>query len=158
METIAELTKASVPSGPWAIQQSVAVQGGSFNNIHFSWIVRAPEDPTPGSMYILAQVYEGLLSGLSTSVPGFVARSTGVESGEWVFDPSVTLAAGRTYWFAASGETTVLTSPLGPDLYPDGELYVAGTVEFDNTFRRFHVSSPNDRIDANFRLRGARVP
>ena len=156
IRTIVEVTRANIITGPGVPEQSATVLGGSFDNIRFSWIVRSGENPTPGNLYILTQVYQGKVRDLSSAVPGFLARSLRVEGGEYVFDAAVTLQSGAIYWFAADRETLYMSSQRTSDLYEGGDLYSAGPSEIGE-FRRFWLENPNERIDANFRLRGALV-
>ena len=157
LRTIVEVTRANVLTGPAVPEQSVTIVGGSYNNIRFSWIVRAGENPAPGNLYILTQVYEGRIRELGPAVPGFVARSLLVQDGEYFFDPSITLQAGAVYWFAADRETLYMSSQRTSDLYEGGDLYSGGGDELGE-FRRMWIEKPSERIDANFRLRGALVP
>jgi hypothetical protein len=82
--------------------------------------------------------------------PGFVASTSRLDDGEWVFDPGVSVTAGQ-YWFMAKSPMRIYTTPTTSDFYPGGDVYTAG---LSGPFLRFYVSSPSERIDALFQLRG----
>ena len=54
-----------------------------------------------GDMYLLTSAYTGTPQALSTSTSGFLAVSTAA-SGQWVFDPAVSIDADSNYYFYMS--------------------------------------------------------
>ena len=91
----------------FALGQSVTTpSGGPWQNITFNLVNGASSTQggagTPlasGTLFLLTQLYFGLPASLSTLTPGFVANTSTVSSGKWVFDPSVTLAPSTQYFF-----------------------------------------------------------
>jgi len=155
MQTIVEVTAARVQTSPVVLEQSVAVTGGSFNDIRFRWQVPTGGEPVTGNLYILTQEYLGEASGVNPAMPGFLARSVRVEAGDYVFDSGVTLRGGTTYWFVTDRTVGFFSSQGDTDVYPGGDLYTAG---LGDVFHRFYVINPSQRIDANFKLTGKVVP
>jgi len=98
IRTIAELLISNpFQAGPARLAQSVTLPaGGAFNNIRFRWIPFPGAPPLEGALYIIDREYLGAVDAVS-SAPGLVARSTRIESGEYVFDPAVTLTGGTKY-------------------------------------------------------------
>ncbi len=144
-----------VNTGPVVLEQSVTVTGGSFNNIRFRWQVPTGWEPVTGNLYILTREYLGEMSDIGPSMPGFLARSLRVDAGDYVFDSSVTLRGGTTYWFVTDREVGFFSSRGDTDVYPGGDVYTAGQVALGGVFRRFYVFNPSDRLDANFKLTGS---
>jgi LPXTG-motif cell wall-anchored protein len=87
--------------------------GGPWHNITFNFFsdVPAATPSATGTAYLLTQAYTGTPAGLSSSVAGFVAASTGVSSGKFVFAPSVTLQPNTQYF-----------------VYVDSSMYITGSV------------------------------
>ena len=167
--------------------QSVTVPGvSSYNNLRFNWdgyapgTVSAPGPRGPlavGDLFVLTQEYLGLPSGLGSSTPGFLAQSQGIDGGQYVFSPSVTLNGGAKYWFYSSWVPGTVHSfnPItgfSEDTYAGGDLYVAPVLGGSFTplpFRKAQASwrlispgppavyyqpPPGTYIDANFKLTG----
>src|SRR5882757_8437152 len=67
--------------------------GGPFNNIAFNFFSDVPATtPTAGgTAFLLSQVYLGAPAGLTTATPGFLAQSTSISSGRYLFNPSLIL-------------------------------------------------------------------
>jgi hypothetical protein len=159
IQTIAELLiPNAVQTGPARLAQSVTLPaGGAFNNIRFQWIPSPGAPPLTGALYIIDREYLGPLRVLSTA-PGLVARSIRIENGEYVFDAAVTLAGGTQYWFGADSDVKYLSSQRTSDIYAGGDLYFSGSLTGgEDSYVRAYVVSPNERLDASFSLRGARV-
>jgi hypothetical protein len=158
-QTIAELIIPNpVQTGPARLAQSVTLPAeGTFNNIRFRWTLSPGAPPLEGALYIIDREYLGAVSAVSTA-PGLVARSLRIEGGEYVFDNGVTLTGGTKYWFAADSNVGYLSSQRTSDIYPGGDLYFIGSLTGGETsYLRAFVSSQNERLDASFSLRGARV-
>lgn len=161
MQTILELVIPNgIQTGPALLAQSVTIPvGGALNNIRFRWTLANGAPPLAGALYILDREYSGPLTALSTA-PGFVARSIRIELDEYVFDPAVTLAGGRQYWFGADTAVKYLCSqPTSGDLYPGGDLYFQGSLTGgEHSYVRAFMFNQSERLDAGFSLRAARVP
>ncbi|HWB84292.1 MAG TPA: Ig-like domain repeat protein [Bryobacteraceae bacterium] len=71
---------------------------GTWNNIQVALLDNSGTSISSGHVYLLTQPYTGTPAGLSSEVTGFVAISTGVSSGYYVFDPGVTLQPNTTYY------------------------------------------------------------
>jgi hypothetical protein len=110
--------------------QSVTLSRGPISNLRFNWQISnnlgAKFPRAMGTLLILNQEYLGSPDALAEA-PGLVARSTGIENAEYLFEPSVTMQAGTTYWVFADAEGPVLATSFLParDHYPGGDLYVA---------------------------------
>lgn len=163
---LADVTTGYTGTDNWA-GQSVTITGtGTFESIRFCWYHYNPAG-TPvafGTLYLLTQEYLGLPSDLSTSTPGFVARSEGLADGEYVFPARAMMTAGRQYWFYSDTRGR-FTYSFNKDIYAGGDLYVTGMSTLP--FRKSQASwlllpsgeylkpAPGTSTDANFRLRGA---
>jgi len=160
IQTILDLVIPNpVRVGPAKLAQSITIPAGAaLNNIRFRWTPSSDAPPLTGSLYIIDREYLGPLSALSTA-PGLVARSTRIESGEYVFEPTVTLAGGTQYWFGSDSPVGyVCSQPTSGDLYPGGELYFQGSLTSgEDSYARASLFNPSERLDAGFSLRGARV-
>src|SRR5262245_58145137 len=77
--------------------------GGPWNNISFYFDSQVGAGGTTpfaiGDLFLLNQTYAGTPAALSSSTPGFLAMSTGISGGTWVFDASVVLQPLTTYYF-----------------------------------------------------------
>jgi hypothetical protein len=74
--------------------------GGPWNTITFNFLTGDP-GTTPvaaGTAYLLSSEYLGLPGNLSSSTPGFIAASTSVSSGVYLFSTGVTLSQNTEYW------------------------------------------------------------
>jgi hypothetical protein len=81
-------------------QDFTTAAGGGWDTLTFNFFSDVPAT-TPiaaGTAFILTQEYLGTPAALSSLTPGFVAASTGVSGGEWVFNAAVTLAGNTHYW------------------------------------------------------------
>jgi hypothetical protein len=93
-------------------------------------------------LYLLDQAYAGTPGGLSSSTTGFIAASTSIVGGVYLFDPLVTLQPSTQYFFYADIPIAVQGSQS--NVYAGGNLYYS----FGGAF----VNSPPD--EANFHLQG----
>ena len=69
--------------------------------------------------YLLTQQYLGAPQDLSAATPGFLATSTGVSGGAFVFDSTLTLLSNTKYYLY--GTSTFTAS--GGNFVPGGEAY-----------------------------------
>ena len=159
LQTVAELAFSNpAQAGPALLAQSITLPpGGAFNHIRFRWTPFPGAPPLTGSVYVIDREYLGPITSVSTA-PGLVARSTGIEGGESVFDPAVTLAGGTKYWFASDSSVGFLCSQPTSDVYAGGDLYFTGSLTGGETsYLRAFVYSQTEQLDSSFSLRGARV-
>ena len=85
--------------------QSVTVPlGTTWDNISFSLVDSTTLTPfAQGELFLLSASYSGTPTGLSPATSGFVASTTNIVGGEWVFAPSVTLNPTQQYFLYTSG-------------------------------------------------------
>ena len=159
---IADVTAGSTGTFNYA-GQSVYVPAGTYTNFRFQWYSTAKEAVAFGRLYVLTQEFLGLPGDLP-SAPGRLMASSGIEAGEYVFEPSSEFQGDRTYWFYTDTQGSFATS-FDIDTYAPGIGYVTGI--FSQPFRRTQASGrmvngqfvpapPGVTVDANFRLRGAK--
>jgi hypothetical protein len=143
-------TFPSQGSGFYLGQSATTPAGNSWDNLSFSFDASG----TPyanGELFLLSSAYAGAPSGLSSSTTGYVASTTDIESGEWVFAPDVTLDASTQYYFydaTAFSGTEVLYA--ASDVYSGGEAFQAN----DSSGPFYAISS----ADINFTLSATDVP
>jgi hypothetical protein len=108
--------------------------GGRWHDLTFSFFFDLLPPTTPaasGTAFLLTQEYPSTPAALGSSTPGFLAQSTGVVGGQWVFDPGVTIQPNTTYWVyenAALGHITGSNTVLGIQSYvafADSTTYAA---------------------------------
>ncbi len=157
--TIAEMTAgiftAWAPGlAPYLMGHSVTVLPPySYTGPHFSWL-DDKKNPSlaVGTMVIFTREYLGPAQGIGPSTPGFLARSVRIEGSDFVFDDSVVLNPGATYWFLeeTAGAFSRYFTTGNVDVYPGGDFYNASV---DGTWVRREVR-PGSKEDASFRLSG----
>src|SRR5665213_2138965 len=87
--------------------------GGPWNDIAFNFFSDVPA-ATPlagGDAFLFTQEYLGTPAAMSSATPGFLAASTSVAGGKYIFDPSVLLNPGTEYWLYV--DTPLQTSGAG---------------------------------------------
>ncbi len=100
----------------------VTVPHGTWNNIQLALYSHSGAALSAGTLYLLSQPFTGNPADLNTSVTGFVAASTGVTNGYYVYDSSVTLQPNTTYYFyAGSG-----FQDIGNDTGGSRNVYISG--------------------------------
>jgi len=99
--------------------------GGPWNNITFNFFsdIPAVTPSAAGTAYLLSEAFTGTPTSLSNAAPGFIAASTGVSGGQYVFSPSLQLAANTMYFLYENGVVTV----SGGNAVPGGIAYFAPT-------------------------------
>lgn len=107
-------------SADYFVGQSITTPSeGSWNNIRFTFLLSSGgKAPNVGDLYLLDQAFAGQAGTLSTSAPGFLAKSSGKTDGSWSFDGTVVLNPATTYYFYTQ-------SPQNPFFY--SSVYAAGT-------------------------------
>lgn len=130
-----------------------------WNQLSFNWFSFSAFSlltPTAfGTLFLLEQEYLGPPVELSETVPGFLAQTSQISDGMYVFNPQVTLRPGQQYFFYTNASGLMLTgSPVSA--YPGGQFYLSrqstGNFIFEDRASSF------DGADANFRLTGKPVP
>jgi hypothetical protein len=130
----------------FAGQSVTTPTGGPWDDILFNWYIEVGVPTAAGTLYLLDQAYAGTPANLSSSTTGFIAASNSIDSGVYVFAPSVTLQPLTQYFFYADTALSLTGSSSNP--YADGGFYEAvGTGTFG--------SQANN--DADFRLQGSVV-
>lgn len=135
--------------------------------------------PTPAIEGGGKSSYLGLPGELEPSTPGYLAQSQGIDQGQYVFPPSVTVKGGIRYWFYSSWKAGSV-GPFDPitgfseDSYDGGDMYIAPELTGFSPlpFRKaaaswrvispgppiaYYIPPPGTYIDANFKLMGAAV-
>lgn len=143
---------SSLAVATYAGQSLTTPAGSGWSDIQFSFL----NGSTPyaeGDLYLLSSEYLGAPSALGVATPGFLAVSTGIAGGMWVFPSSVVLTGSAQYWLYSNAQF----SP--GDFTGDGNVYAGG---------QFYVNHPNgggagDNFtalgeDADFLLTGSEVP
>jgi hypothetical protein len=82
--------------------------GGPFTGIEFSFY--ADEPPTTaaagGTAFLLTQQYLGSPGDLGAGTPGFLGESTSASGGAYIFDPTLALMPGTTYYLYENAPIT----------------------------------------------------
>jgi hypothetical protein len=126
-------------------QSATTPAGGPFNNISFNFFDTGGNPLAFGDLFILTKEYLGTPADLNESTPGFLAESTTVSGGQYVFDAAVTLQANTQYFFYADQASSALVGSIRGG-YAGGSQYGALTAA-DNFVAL-------GRSDINFRLSG----
>ncbi len=124
-----------------ALGQSVTTpSGGPWTDLTFN-LLRSTNTPYAiGDLYLLTQAYSGSPSGLSSSVAGFVASTSTISGGLWVFDPSVSVDGSTQYFLymdTTFGDNVAMK--YSGNTYSGGDAYATssgnyGVRSFDLTF------------------------
>jgi len=96
--------------------------GGPWNNITFNLFSDVPA-ATPfavGTAFLFTSLYTGTPSGLSSAAPGFLASSTGISGGQYVFSPGLTLFPSTQYFLFVN---TLISGASGADVFAGGNAY-----------------------------------
>jgi len=98
--------------------------GGPWTNITFNFFSdSAGTTPTAaGTAYLLGQAYFGTPTALSGATNGFLASSTGISGGIYIFDSSVDLLPNTQYWIATNAAVSTYFSDTP---YSGGHFYQA---------------------------------
>lgn len=132
--------------------QSLTTPGPSaWDNLRFNWFsdVAATTPTAFGTLFLLDQEYLGAPSALSSLIPGFLGQSQSIVSGQYVFDPGVTINP-NTQYFVYATEKGLLAGETA-DTYAGGILYSDNASGPNGTFFQF------TNQDAAFRLEGSRT-
>ncbi|MFO0847036.1 MAG: hypothetical protein U0871_00545 [Gemmataceae bacterium] len=115
------------PGNNFSGQSLLTPAGGPWNNLAFSFFSdqAATVPSAAGTLYLLTQEYLGTPAGLSAATPGFVAASTSVSAGAYLFAAGVTVQPNTPY-FVYSDSQVPTNGRTTPGTYPDGIYYIAG--------------------------------
>jgi hypothetical protein len=135
-------------------QSFTTPSGGPFDDLTFSFFsdVPAATPSAAGTAYLLSEPYSGTPAGLSTTTPGFLAASTGVSSGVYIFGATVTIQSGVTYYLY---EDTALPA-TGGNAITGGNAYFANAST--TAFATALTPDSTALQSANFELSGSAVP
>jgi hypothetical protein len=125
-------------------QSLVTPAGGPWHDLTFNFFSNVPATtPTAvGTAFLLSQEYLGTPANLSSSTPGYLASSTGIVAGRYVFAPGVTVQPNTTYWVYENAEISSISGNNTVSAFHD---YFSGSAT--SNFAGF---SPSE----NFRLSG----
>jgi hypothetical protein len=143
-----------------AFLQDLIIPGQSFttpgpsawNDLRFNWFsdIAATTPTAFGTLFLLSQEYLAAPSALSALTPGFVAESQSIASGQYVFDPNVTINPNTQYYVYATEKGLLAGQTIGT--YGGGILYSDNASGTNGTFFQFADQ------DSVFRLEGSRTP
>lgn len=102
--TIVENTAGTFASAAGYFGQSFTTPtGGPWYDIGFAFLTPGDAPYALGSLFLTTTPYTGTPAGLSSSMAGFVAESTTISGGMWVFSSSVALQSSTTYYVYSTG-------------------------------------------------------
>jgi MYXO-CTERM domain-containing protein len=119
--------------------------GGPWSNIGFNFYsdIPATTPAAAGTAFMLSEEYGGTPLGLSSSTPGFLAASTSIVSGQFIFDPSLVLQPDTQYFLYANTPFSI-TGTRGDF---SGQVYFTTSTSQDFTLL-------DGLVDANFLVSG----
>ena len=155
-----EVTSGQVGTFNWVGQSFVVPESGAYSDLRFNFYSFQKAPVAFGNLYLLTQEYLGPPAGLSSSSPGFVARSESTGDGVYTFASSVVINGGAKYWVYTDTQGSFAGS-FDTDIFPGGDMYVSGIRT--NPFRKAQASGrmvdgvfvpapAGVYIDANFKL------
>jgi len=133
----------------WVGQSVTTPADGPWSDLSFNLISTSNSPYALGTLFLLTQAYSGTPAGLSSSTSGFVASTSSIVSGAWVFDSAVTVESSTTYYLyenAAFSDTEVL---FGADPYAGGIAY-----ESDSGASFYRIPE----VDVQFQFQGTQAP
>ena len=155
-----EVTSGLVGTFNHAGQSFVVSESGSFQDLRFNFYSFRKEPVAFGNLYLLTQEYLGLPGGLSSSTPGFLARSENTASGVYTFATTAVITGGTKYWVYTDTQGSFAAS-FDTDIFAGGDMYVSGIASAP--FRKAQASGrmvdgvfvpapAGVFVDANFKL------
>jgi hypothetical protein len=131
-QTIVQVTSGTATSTQFFGESFTTPSGGPWNNITFNFYATPAVGVTPastptavGNAFLLTQQYLGTPAALSASTPGFVAESTSIAGGMYIFAAGVTLSPNTQYWIYENAD--MLTSGSGTGGAAAASAYFAPT-------------------------------
>jgi hypothetical protein len=95
-------------TGYWG-HSVVIPSGGPWDNLTFNFYSDASPAVTPhafGTLFLLSQDYFGTADALSAATTGYIANSTSISGGKFVFPTNVTIQPNTTYFFYQDGTSS----------------------------------------------------
>jgi len=121
-----DVTSGEVGTFNFAGQSFIVRETGSFDDVRFNFYNFQKQSVAFGNLYLLTREYLGIPGDLSSSTPGFVARSeTTTADGVYTFGSSAVITGGQKYWVYTDKQGSFAGS-FDTDIYADGDLYVTG--------------------------------
>jgi hypothetical protein len=129
-------------------QSFTTPSGTAYDDISFNYFSNLPPTtPTAaGTLYLLSSAYTGTPAALSSSATGFIASSTGISGGMYLFAPTVTLQPGTQYFVYGD---TLLSNITGGNIFAGQTSYYALTPA--------SAFAGNGGVSANFQVSGTAV-
>lgn len=155
-DTIAEVTTLTELNTEAFFGQSFATPGGGpWSQITFNFFSDVPA-ATPnavGTGFIFSSEYLGAPADLSSSSAGFMAESTGISGGKFIFDPLFALQPNTMYYFYGNAMFAAGTVSGGRDGSTEYQTWAywsyAPTDNFESGF---------EGASANFNAAGTPIP
>ncbi|MFC5051157.1 PEP-CTERM sorting domain-containing protein [Rubritalea spongiae] len=133
-------------------QSFIFSNGTSWNSLTVSLFSTAGNpSATPfaaGTLFLLDSEYLGAQAALSPATAGFIAETSNVINGEWVFNPTKSIDANTQYWIYTQGEA------ITPIAFNDSNNYADG-IAYQDTGGGYGAAS---YADLAFSIQGSAVP
>jgi len=101
--------------------------GGPWDKLTFNFYGETTITPdAAGTLYLLSQPFTGVPNALSSTAPGFIASTSTIVGGEWVFNSSLTVQPGTQYY-----------------LFADQQMVIEGGGTDVATTRNYFTTDPN---------------
>jgi len=141
----------SAGTAPFYGQSVMTPAGGPWTDISFNFFDVPDRNAfAAGNLFILTSEYSGTPQNLGSLTPGYVAESTGVSGGQWLFDSSVVLLPSTLYYFMMGDDAAAAATLFGRF---DGTDPIGLYGAFSATSAYTHNSN-----DFDYSLHGTQVP
>ena len=137
-------------SGFWLGQSVTTPADGPWSDLSFNMISAGNSPYALGTLFLLAQAYSGTPGGLSSSTSGFVASTSSIVSGAWVFDSAVTVESSTTYYLYENAAISDTEVRFGINAYSGGIAYQA-----NNSTSSYAAFAS---VDLQFQFQGTQAP
>jgi len=145
---ITQETAGTLPNNrPFYGQSFTTPAGGPWNNVTFNFLTPTATPYAIGAAYIFTSAYSGTPSGLSSS--SFLAESTSISAGQWVFDPTFVMQPNTQYFVYEDGTIPAGSIRIDNHQFGTGQLYSALPPTIAPTFAGLSTAA------VNFQLSGA---
>lgn len=145
----------STLGGSGFVAQSFTTDSRAWSDISFSWLTaNDASELAAGNLFLLDQEYLGAPRDISSLAPGFVAESSILLDGSYVFLPDVVLAPNTQYWACMGSDASFAGGGYNnASNYSGGAFYQ--TSPFGSSAANYGIRS---NVDAAFRVSGVVVP